>query len=74
MLCSEYGWSVEQVFDCTKEQIDALCKSIGKRREVNQKFQAGIHGAELKQTRENTIDIDKDFDKLKSMNIPIVEE
>lgn len=74
MLCHEYGWTIDQVFDCTKDQINDLSKSIQKRMESSRQFEATIHGAELKKTRENTVDAGKDFDKLKGIGISIVEE
>jgi hypothetical protein len=42
-LCSEYGWTIEQVFDCTRDQVHALQDSIASRREVEAQFMATIH-------------------------------
>jgi hypothetical protein len=37
-------------------------------------FIATINGAQIKKTSHNTVDAAKDFDKLKKMGIPTVEE
>jgi Spy/CpxP family protein refolding chaperone len=74
MMCHEYGWTIDQVFDCTREQLDALSKSMTKRKQAEMEFIATINGAQIKKTSHNTVDAAKDFDKLKKMGIPTVEE
>lgn len=73
LLCSEYGWTVEQIFDHTKDQIMLLVESMMKRKKVDIKFQADIHGAEMKSDNSKSVDIDKDFNKLSGMGINVVK-
>ena len=76
MFCNEYGWTVEQVFDSTKEQIGLLGGSIMKRKQADIKFQADLHGAEMKSGSKNDVVLDeKNFDSsFKKMGINVVEE
>jgi len=76
LFCNEYGWTVEQVFDSTKEQIGLLVGSIMKRKQADIKFQADLHGAEMKSGSKNDVVLDeKNFDSsFKKMGINVVEE
>ena len=74
LFCSEYGWTVEQIFDHTKDQIVLLSKAISKRKEEDIKFNATIHGAELKKSSSNkNLDLEKDIDKLGSLGINVAK-
>ncbi len=72
MLCSEYGWSLDQAFGCTKGQIEALSDSISKRKEAEAEFQAAMHGAQLKKTQDNTVQA-TDTDQLRRLGIHVEE-
>ena len=76
MFCNEYGWTVEQVFDSTKEQIGLVVGSIMKRKQADIKFQADLHGAEMKSGNTSNVVLDeKNFDSsLKKMGVHVVEE
>ncbi len=74
MLCSEYGWTVEQVFSHTKAQIELLTVAMAERRKEDFKLQAGLHGANIKKESFNKSVSVTDTDKIKSMGINVIEE
>jgi hypothetical protein len=75
LLCSQYGWTVQQVFEHTKDQVMELVNEITKRRNEDIKFQAAIHGAEIKDNSGNrkTLDLGDDIDKLSTIGIDVVK-
>jgi hypothetical protein len=72
IICSQYGWTVAEIFQHTKDQIMVLVESINKRRNEDIKFTAAIHGAQLKNTRgDKSLDLENDIDKLGSIGIDV---
>ncbi len=75
MICSQYGWTVAQIFEHTRDQVMELAEAINKRKTEDIKFMAAIHGAEMKGFRgKNTLDLEKDIDKLGNIGINVVKE
>ncbi len=70
-MCHEYGWTLDQCFDITKEQIEMLVESISKRKKQGLEFNAQLHNCKLKNASSSThsIDSSEDFDKLKQKGI-----
>jgi len=65
LLCSEYGWTIDQVFDHTKDQVAELMKVMMKRISRDLKFQAELHGATMKGgPSDNTVDVGDDLSKI----------
>ncbi len=74
IICSQYGWTVAEIFQHTKDQIMSLVESINKRRNEEIKFTAAIHGAELKDSKgDKSLDLENDIDKLGSVGINVVK-
>ena len=75
LVCSQYGWTVHQIFEHTKEQVMELVDEITKRKNEETKFQAAIHGAEMKggQGNKKTLDLGDDIDKLSNIGIDVAE-
>jgi hypothetical protein len=74
MICSQYGWTVAQVFEHTRDQVMELAEAINKRKNEDIKFTAAIHGAEMKDSRgKNTLDLENDIDKLGSIGINVAK-
>lgn len=48
MLSSEYGWSTEYIWSRTMKEIDWRVRSILERKNLSMKFDAQIHGMEIK--------------------------
>ncbi len=62
MLCHEYGWTVQQCFDCTQQQIEALVKAIGKRKMDKMETDAGLHGVQMKKESKKSMNVEKESD------------
>jgi len=75
-MCHEYGWTLDEVFNCTKDEIEALMNAAIKRKNLDFEFTAKIHGAEIKGggTSSNTPKTKDDFQKLKSLGLNIEEK
>lgn len=73
LVCSEYNWTVEQVFSHTKDQIELLMKAMNKRKMAEIKVQADLHGAKMKNSSSDSVNVEN-TSKLKSMGINIIEE
>jgi hypothetical protein len=74
LVCSQYGWTVHQIFEHTKEQVMGLVDEITKRKNNEIKFQAAIHGAEMKDSgNKKTLDLGDDIDKLSSIGIHVAK-
>ena len=75
MICSQYGWTVAQIFDHTRDQVMELVEAINKRKTEDIKFMAAIHGAEMKDSGggKNTLDLENDIDKLGSIGINVAK-
>jgi hypothetical protein len=75
IICSQYGWTVAQIFEHTRDQIEELVDEIGKRKNEEIKFQATIHGAKLKDSGQGdkALDLENDIDKLGSIGINVVK-
>ncbi len=70
MLCHEYGWTVEQCFDCTQEQIEVLAEAINKRKMKELESQVQLHGGKMtKSTQRESMSVDNDWEKLKGLGI-----
>ena len=70
MLCHEYGWTVEQCFDRTHEQIEVLTEAINKRKMNELESQVQLHGGKMtKSTQRESMSVDDDWQKLKSLGI-----
>ncbi len=76
MVCSQYGWTVPDIFQHTRDQIMVLIEEINKRRNDDIKFQASIHGAELKGNSGGgkQLDLENDIDNLGSIGIHVAKE
>ena len=74
-VCSQYGWTIPQIFEHTREQVMELVNEITKRKNEDIKFQAAIHGAEMKGSTGNnkTLDLGDDIDKLGSIGIDVAK-
>ncbi|RLI43709.1 hypothetical protein DRO59_00060 [Candidatus Bathyarchaeota archaeon] len=46
-MCSEYGWTPDQVFNLTRATVSALLESAMKRKKEEYKFYASCAGAKL---------------------------
>jgi hypothetical protein len=74
MVCSQYGWTVPEIFEHTREQVMDLVSEITKRKNEDIKFQAAIHGAEMKDSgNKKTLDLGDDIDKLSSIGINVAK-
>ncbi len=75
MICSQYGWTVAQIFEHTRDQVMELSNVIVKRKNEDIKFQAAIHGAEMKGSggKDSALDLESDIDKLGSIGINVVK-
>ncbi len=68
MLCHEYGWTVEQCFDRTHEQIEVLAEAINKRKMKEMESQVKMHGGKMQTTTQGkSMNVDDDWDKLKTL-------
>lgn len=75
-MCYEYGWTLDEVFNCTKAEIGALMNAAIKRKNLDLEFTAKIHGAEIKGggALSSTPKTKEDFQKLKSMGLNVEEK
>jgi hypothetical protein len=74
IVCSQYGWTISEIFEHTREQVMDLVDEITKRKNDEIKFQAAIHGAEMKNSgNKKTLDLGDDIDKLSSVGINVVK-
>jgi hypothetical protein len=75
LVCSQYGWTIQQVFEHTRQQVMELVDEIVRRKNEDIKFQASIHGAKLKNNSggNKTLDLGEDIDKLSSIGIDVVK-
>lgn len=74
LVCSQYGWTIHQIFEHTREQVMELVDEITTRKNSEIKFQAAIHGAEMKsQGNKKTLDLGDDIDKLGSIGINVAK-
>jgi hypothetical protein len=74
IVCSQYGWTISEIFEHTREQIMDLVDEITKRKNSEIKFQASIHGAEIKDPgNKKTLDLGDDIDKLSSIGINVAK-
>jgi hypothetical protein len=51
LIASEYGWTLEKIYELTREELELLCKAILERKETELKISAlGGHGARIETT------------------------
>ncbi len=79
MLCHEYGWTVDQCFECTQEQIQLLVEALNERKIKQLEQDASMHGAKLEKSRQNknldlSANLEKDWNRLKARGFNIKDK
>lgn len=79
MLCHEYGWTLDQCFECTQEQVQLLTEAMSERKMKELEQDAGMHGAKIEKSRQNkgldlTENLDRDWNRLKARGFNIKDK
>lgn len=71
LIANEYGWSLEQIYDLTKTELELLAKAIVARKNREMKLQGAMHGLDLEEQKPQSIPEMKA--KIKQMGIAFEE-
>ncbi len=79
MLCHEYGWTPDQCFECTQDQIQLLVEAMNGRRMKELEQNASMHGAKIEKSRQNkNLDLsankEQDWSRLKARGFNIKDK
>ena len=50
-MASEYGWTLDEIFDCSLEEIGVLLEAVCDRKMREQDMVASLHGVNTQKTR-----------------------